>query len=208
MIPDAMKNDVRTRGFTLIELIISMGIIALIGAAVAALQKNAVTLNAILQEDLGGQQELRSVVKNFLTETRSVGPSATGAYPLATVATSTFMFYSDIDLDGSRDRIRYFLSGQTLKKGVIKPSGSPLSYNPSSEKVSDVVHGVLTEAGPVFEYYDTNYDGTTPPLSQPVNVLNVRLIKLNLTVDRDPRRAPGPVSATAQASMRNLKDNL
>lgn len=204
----AMSHANARKGFTLIEMLFVLSIVAIIGGAVAALQKDAVSLNGIIQDDLSGQQEMRTAVKGFLSEVRSVGPSATGAYPLASVATSTFMFYSDIDLDGARDRVRYFLSGTTLKKGVLKPSGSPLTYNAANEKVSDVVHNVITSTPAIFEYYDANYDGTNAALAQPVDVLNVRLVKISLTVDRDTRRPPGPVSITAQSSMRNLKDNL
>lgn len=196
------------KGFTMLELLFVIIIMAIIGGSVAALSRNAITLNGVLQDDLTGQTELRNTVKDFIPLVRSIGPSATGAYALATVATSTFMFYSDVDLDGNRERVRYFLSGATLKKGTIVPSGVPLSYNVANEKISDIVHNVSTNVGAIFEYFDKNYNGTGSPLTQPANVLNVRLVKINLTVDRDPKRAPGPISITAESSMRNLKDNL
>lgn len=196
------------QGFTLIETLFVLGILGVLGAAVAAFQRDTIGLNSIIQDSLSSQQEMRTTVKDFLSEARSAGPSATGAYPLATAATSTFMFYSDIDLDGARERIRYFLSGTTLRKGVVKPTGSPPTYDASTEQVSDVVHGVVDDGNPIFEYYDAGYDGTSMPLAQPVDIPSVRLVKISLTSDRDPLRPPGPVSITAQASFRNLKDNL
>jgi prepilin-type N-terminal cleavage/methylation domain-containing protein len=196
------------RGFTLIEIAIVVAVTALLGGAVAALQRNALSLNAILQDGLTGQQEMRKTVRDFVSEVRSAVPSGSGAYPLATVATSTLTFYSDLDLDNAPERIRYFMSGTTLRKGITEPSGNPVVYNTATERVSDVVHNVTVSASSIFEYYDASYGGEGAPLAQPVNVLNVRLIKITLTVDRDARRAPAPVTITAQASMRNLKDNL
>jgi hypothetical protein len=61
---------------------------------------------------------------------------------------------------------------------------------------------------PVFEYFDENYNGTSTALTQPVNPADVRLIKINVKIDLDPNRAPGPVIYSLQTSIRNLKTNL
>ena len=203
-----MHKTSAPKGFTLIEMVVVMVTLAMIGAAVAAFQRNIVTFNAIIQDDLNGQQELRTGVKNMLFEIRSTAPSSTGTYALDTVASSTLIFYSDLNGDGLRERVRYFLSGKTLKRGVVKPTGSPLTYNLGTETTSDVVHNLVLSATDVFSYYDSSYSGTTAPLTQPVNVLQVRLVRIIMTVDRDPKRAPGPLTITAEATLRNLKDNL
>lgn len=61
---------------------------------------------------------------------------------------------------------------------------------------------------PSFEYFDTNYTGTSSPLVQPVSPSTVRLIRINQRIDIDPNRSPVPVIFTVQASLRNLKTNL
>lgn len=200
-------TEKKAAGFTLIETAIVLGIFTVIGIAVAALQRNAFALNAIIQDGLTGQQELRKTVADFVSAARAAEPSGAGAYPLVSVATSTFTFFSDIDLDGEPERVRYYLSGTTLMKGVIEPSGNPVTYNPATEQASEAVHGVVGSDA-IFEYYDAGYGGEGSPLAQPVNVLDVRLVKMTVAVDRDPRRPPAAVSVTGQASMRNLKDNL
>ena len=67
---------------------------------------------------------------------------------------------------------------------------------------------MANEATPIFDYYDTNYDGTTAPLAQPVSAIAVRLVKITLIIDKNSLRPPAPITMTTQVSMRNLKDNL
>ena len=116
------------------------------------------------------------------------------------IFSQSFTFYSDIDNDSLKEKIRYYLSGAILKKGVIKPNGNPLQYNPANEITKEIVHDVTNGGMAVFNYYDKYYDGTTAPLSQPVNVLDVRLVKITLMTASQ--------TFTTQVSIRNLKDNL
>ena len=105
-----------------------------------------------------------------------------------------------------KEKVRYFLAGTTLQKGVIKPTGSPLIYNSINEKISTFVNNVISTS--IFDYYDENYDGTTAPLSFPVNVSDIRLVKITVMVEQDPNRSPTPMVFSTQVSIRNLKDNL
>ncbi|MEK9201667.1 MAG: hypothetical protein AAB944_01715, partial [Patescibacteria group bacterium] len=110
--------------------------------------------------------------------------------------------------DGLQERVRYFLSGTDLRKGVIKPSGNPLQYNPASETFSTLARDVRNGGQNLFDYYDANYDGTTAALTQPVSVSVVRLVKVTVIIDADINRAPSPKTFMTQVSFRNLKDNL
>ena len=141
----------------------------------------------------------------MISEIRTASVSSNGAYPIDQATVSSFTFFSDINNDNLREKIRYFLSGSTLQKGVIQPTGNPLVYNPANEKISILASGVTSLA---FGYYDKNYDGTTAALSFPINVPVVRLVKITVTIDQDPNRPPGPMTFTTQVSIRNLKDNL
>ncbi len=198
----------RRPGFTLFELVITTFVVALVGGAVYAFQTNVISVNTFLQDSLTGQQEARTTVRRFVTEARSIQIPNNGAFPIATVNPTEFTFYSDVDYDGTRERVRYFLSGSTLRRGIVEPSGDPLAYDPDDETADDVVHNVANGGTAIFSYYDANYDGTTAPLASPVDVTEVRLVKITLIIDRDPNRPPGPSTITTQTSLRNLKDNL
>ena len=78
--------------------------------------------------------------------------SDNGAYPLVTANTQELIFYTDAG--ATVDRINYFISSGILKKGVVKPTGSPLVYNLGSEVVTDVQKDVSNGANPLFLYYD------------------------------------------------------
>jgi prepilin-type N-terminal cleavage/methylation domain-containing protein len=197
------------KGFTLVETILTIFIFSLMMAAVTFFARNIFYLNNIASNTLSVEFETRKVLKPMANEIRSASPSSLGAYPLETLATSTFTFYSDLDGNGVKEKVRYFLSNGSLKKGVIIPTGSPLTYNSASEVITTVVHDVRnTATTSVFQYYDTDYDGTTAPLPSPVAISVVRLVKVSLVVDADPGRPLREKTVTTQVSLRNLKDNL
>ncbi|KKW21557.1 MAG: hypothetical protein UY71_C0024G0007 [Parcubacteria group bacterium GW2011_GWB1_52_7] len=195
-------------GFSIIEALVGVFILTLIGVAVYTFQKDVFSLNRIFSSSLAAQEEARRALRAMSAEIRTASPSSIGAYALAETATSSFAFYGDLDGDSLKERVRYFLNGAIIKRGVIKPSGDPLTYNPANETVSDLVRDVANGAVSVFDYYDADYDGTTQSLAEPVVVSSVRLIKITIMIDKDPSAPPSPMTLTTQISMRNLKDNL
>jgi prepilin-type N-terminal cleavage/methylation domain-containing protein len=194
-------------GFTIIEVLVSIFILTLIGLAVSSFFKDIFSFNRIISGSLTAQDEARRALKTMSAEIRTASPSSLGAYPLVQTATSSFAFYSNIDSDSFKERVRYFLEGVTLKKGIIKPSGSPLTYNPANEIITELIHDVANSATSTFNYYDTVYDGTTQPLTEPINISVVRLVKITIVIDKDSTQPPGPMTLTTQINMRNLKDN-
>lgn len=195
-------------GFSVIDLLVSLFILSLIGVAIWTFQKDVFSLNNVISSTITAQEDVRRVFKTITAEIRSASSSNIGAYPIDSATLTSFVFYSDIDGDRIKERIRYFLNGTILKKGVLKPTGNPLVYNPAAEIIREVVYDVANGATPIFSYYDTNYDGFTPPLTSPIDVLAIRLIKITVIVDHDSSKPPSPVIFTTQASIRNLKDNL
>lgn len=195
-------------GFSMIEVMAGVFILTLIGFVIYAFQKNVFSLNRIISSSLTAQNEARRALKIMSAEIRTASPSSLGAYAIAQATASSFTFYSDIDGDSLKERVRYFVEGAILKKGIIKPSGAPLVYNPANEIVSALIHDVANDVTSIFSYYDTDYDGTTQPISEPVNISVVRLVKIYVLIDKNALAPPAPIAVTTQISMRNLKDNL
>jgi prepilin-type N-terminal cleavage/methylation domain-containing protein len=204
------KKNVRTRGFTLVEIIIVAAISGIVMIGVFALLRDTVGFNRSVQDSLRGQNEARRILRPFANEARGATRSVQGAYPIEMASTSEFIFFADTDEDGNAERIRYYLEGGSFKKSTIAPTGSPLSYDSDDEETIDIVHDVVATSTPVFTYYNTNYDSAsnTAAISQPVSPSAVRLIKVTLTVDKDPNQPPAPFTITTQVSFRNLKSNL
>lgn len=194
----------RPEGLTLLEVVIGLGILGLIILAVAAFQKDFYQLNRLVSGGLSRENDLRRVLKNFGAEVKSASPSSTGSYLIETAAGNSFVFFADIDNDGLKERIRYFRDGAILKKGFTKPGGNPIVYNLANELVSSVIPDVTGPAA-IFSYFDAAYDGATNPLTEPVNVAAVRLVRLTLVVDPNGSRPPAPSTFTMQATFRNLR---
>lgn len=198
----------RASGFSLVEIIIAMGILLFVTLAANALQADIFRITKTTQTSFGIQDEVRRALRLVSAEVRTTSPSSLGAYPVVTVSPTTFTFYADTNGNGIKERVRYFVNGSALQRGVITPTGNPLVYNAANEKVTTLVHSLYNGATPVFSYYNTNYDGMTAPLTDPVDLLVVRLVKITIVTDPNPIVPPIQRTMTTQVSLRNLKDNL
>ena len=194
---------------TLIELLVALGIFMLVSAALSSILTVAFQARTIIWEQLSTQKEGRQIVQDFTNELRSVTASSIGAYVLETAQNNQIVFYSNIDSDSWRERIRYFLDDDILKKGVTKPSGTPLGYATSTDEVitemiHDVINGTTT---PVFYYYDEDYIGSENPMTLPVTLTAVRVVGIKLILEENPRMSPAPLEIETKAQIRNLKTN-
>jgi prepilin-type N-terminal cleavage/methylation domain-containing protein len=196
------------KAFTLLETLVAMSIGVIVLIAVGTFAREIFYDNSIQSGSFSTAQDARTIVTTMVQELRSASPGSDGSYPIVTAGTSTITFFSDINGDGTKERVRYFLATTTLKKGVITPTGSPLGYT-GSEIITTLAYNVRNVGSTsIFNYYDGTYTGTSSPLTQPVAVTAVRLVQINLILDADPNRSPAPRTYTSDATLRNLKDNL
>ncbi len=194
------------RGFTFVEMLIGVAVFIVIALVVTLFAKNIWSYNSSVFASLTGTDTGRQTLKVMVAEIRTTSTADTGAYPIDQASATSFTFYSDIDDDALKEKVRYFVSGTTLQKGVIKPTGSPLTYNAQNEVLTTLMQSLTSSS--VFAYYDKNYDGTTAALSAPVDIPLVRLIKITIVTDQDTNRPPAAMTFSSQVSIRNLKDNL
>lgn len=199
-------NKNKQKGFTLVEVLITMGILVLIIVPLSMMQVNIFSYNRDLQNILITQDQVRNTLQIITSEIRSMGPSSTGAYPIAEAENNALTFYRDADRDGLMEKIRYFLVDDELKKGVTIPTGNPMQYLNTDEKIITVAKNVRNGSN-IFSYYDSGYNGSTAALGQPVDTTVIRLIKVELSVGAANQSSEQVVFAT-QVSLRNLKDNL
>lgn len=200
-----MIKSISQNGFTLLEIIVAMGILIGVMSLVVNFGLNVATFGGFLGENLNSEQELQQTFKVIKSEIRSMGPANTGGYAIESATTTSFIFYSDIDGDGLFERVRYFLDGNILKKGVIKPTGNPLTYVPANEQTREMVHNIVSNPPPIFSYFPKDVDGSGTSLSMPVDPYVIRLLKMDLTTDENPQQLPGPISLRTFITMRNFR---
>jgi prepilin-type N-terminal cleavage/methylation domain-containing protein len=195
------------KGFSLLEVIVSIGIFALLIGAVTQVFLSSWRGNAIIWEQLSTQNEGRKAVQDFGNELREATASSIGSYAIESATSTQIVFYSNIDSDSLVERIRYFVTSSTLKKGVIKPAGNPLAYNSSTESITIIANDVANGTTSVFSYYDGDFIGAGDPLSGAIDVTKIRVVKISLKLEEDPNLSPVPFYVESKAMIRNLKDN-
>lgn len=198
-------------GFTIIEVVVSIAILLMIGLGIITFERSVLTNTKVLQAELNSGQQIRRTLAGFVADLRSASPSSAGAYAIDTAATSTLIFYANVDNDASIERIRYFVATGTLRRAVLKPTGT--IYNVANEKFSTIINDLANPTStPIFTYYDSGYDGftssSTDPLPIPINITSIRMAKMSIVVNPNGVRAPVMQTYTTQVSIRNLKDNL
>lgn len=201
------KNNYK-KGFSLVEIVVVTGILGMIMLAVASFQRNVIVYNKYSQDTLSSIQDARNIIRIMVKDLRTASQGNNGSYALANTATSTITFYSDTDGDGLKEQVRYYISSSTLIRGSIKPSGNPIGYTAGETNTIlayNIRNGTSTA---LFEYFDDTYTGTSSPLTYPLSVADIKLVKINLLINADPNKTPIPKLYTSQVTLRNLKDNL
>ena len=150
-------------------------------------------------------QNARKASGIVIDELRTAKKSDMGDYIFETVATNTISFYSNVDTDAATEKIRYFLSGTELKRGEIKPTGTPLQYSSGNETFSTIAKYLNNQALPIFTYYDTNNNLIANPGAY---IGLIRLVHVSLKINVTPQTAPADYFVDSNIQIRNLKDNL
>lgn len=191
-------------GYTLIEVLITAAVSVGILIIITMFGLDISRFGSTYDQSLEIQQEQELTLHSMAQELRGIGPADTGAYPVAIAGPGSLTFYSDYDGDGRFEQIRYFTAGTTLSRGVTISSGNPVTYSPANEKITEVTHD-LTNPAAVFLYYDQNYTGTEAPLTVPVDIAKIRLVRVTLTADRDALSLPGPSTQNLNVTLRNFR---
>lgn len=196
------------RGISLLEVMVATAVLTTAAIIISAYVIQGYRVNRFTLEQADAIEQARRGTEVMTKEIREADFSDLGSYPIASATNQSLSFYSNLDSDSAVEKIRYFLDTTGFKKGVIKPGGNPLAYNPATEKITLIAQFVQNGSDPIFYYYDGNYPSTTTPLATPANPNQVKLIALKLRVNIDPLTAPEDLTLDTFVQVRNLKDNL
>lgn len=91
-------------------------------------------------------------------------------------------------------------SGSPTPTPTPSPSGS---QTPASTNIQVMAQYVVNGTNPVFYYYDQDYTGSQSPLSYPINLGAIKIIKIHLEIDPNPGRPPEPYLQDTTIQFRN-----
>lgn len=205
-----MTNFSKQKGFTMIEALVTLFATSVLIVGITALVSTILIGSGKQETLLYNADQARRMSFQFKQELRNAYTSSIGSYAVDTAQAQQLIFFTNIDSDAGMERVRYFIQNGALWRGVVDPTGSPLTYNFGNETVREVQSNVANQATPLFYYYDDAYDGTADNfLTQPVDVTDVRYIKLNLMIfNKAGVSNTGVFTITAGGTIRNLKTNL
>lgn len=202
---DKKNRSGQSNGFTLLEIVVVLSISTALILLVAEFIISGYRANLFGKEQDLAIQNARKVNRILVNELREAIQSERGDYILDLTDNNQLSFYSDIDKDSNVEKVRYFLDGTTLKRGLINPTGDPLEYLPENETVGEIAEFLNNQSEPVFTYYDTNNNIIVNPSASKTSI---RLIHISLKINVTPTIAPMDYYVEMDAQLRNLKDNL
>jgi len=148
----------------------------------------------------------------IINNLRKVRQADNGDYPIESGDDFDIKVYLDIDGDGVTERVHYWLDTAVdeIKRGVTEPvTGMPPSYPGTDDTVTTLARYIVNEPSePIFFYYNENYPGDTVnnPLVTPVDIDDVRLVRVFIRMNIDPIKAPNNVNIESFVDLRNLEN--
>ena len=104
--------------------------------------------------------------------------------------------------------MRYWIQGSELRRGILKPSGNPLAYA-GTEQITVLAHNVENGVKGIntFQYFTESYTGTSSPMTLPITIPNIRMVKVMVQIEKDQSKSPVPIRVESITQIRNLKTN-
>ncbi len=198
-----MKVQTLQSGLTFIETLITIFIFTISLGALFGIVINLYKTHDYIFQQSQAIFEARQGIKTMVKEIREARSGDDGSYIIEKADDYEFIFFSDIDDDGKAERVRYFLDGPNLKKGVIKPTGWPISYPSENEEIS-IIASYVRNQPPIFHYYDGNGNELPPP----ARLKDTKMMNVYLVINVDPNRPPQDFVLESYVQLRNLKTNL
>jgi len=205
------------RGFTLVELLVVMLVAGVVAASVLALYGGVVRSAADQGARITNQDSARLAVYEM---SRLIRGACSSDSNLTSVSDSLhragpkeLVFFTDLDGDESAERVRYYLSGTTLRMQTAQADTSenppvyPAAYDTDGVVILD---GIRNGAAALFTYFGFDEDavslyGIAAPDSDPLR-RSVVAVGIRLLVNEQPEIARGGVELSTRVLIRQRYD--
>ena len=197
------RHSHNPRAFTLIEMLVVISITGFVGIALNSMIVSFYRNNAYLLQETSAIDSAHRGLSTSFIDLREASYGDDGSYPLLSVATSSITFFSDIDGDGSVEKIHLYLQNGTFYRGVTDSTSTPPTYVAQKEATTTIATFVRNGTStPLFRYYD---DAGLELSSSTIPIASIRSISTEVMVDLNPLRAPDILILQETATLRNLR---
>jgi len=182
-------------------MLVVITMITMVGFAIQYAIQYFYRANTYVLHGTAAINSARNGITTMASNVREATYGDDGAYPLSSAATSTITFFADVDKDGGVEKVRIYMIGNTLYRGVTNAAGNPPSYAGQAQATTTlatyVANGTST---PLFRYFNEN----GAELTGTINIAQIASIMMTLMVDINPSRAPDIYTLTESATIRNV----
>ena len=188
-------------GFTLTETLVVTAISGFIMLAIAQAIVFFYDTNEYAVKQSAAIRNAKQGVDSLVQDIREAMFADTGAYPVASMATTSLTIFADVKNDKRVEKVRYFLAESDLIRAVTSSTGTPPTYS-GNKSTSTVTSGVrnLQLDTPIFTYFDT--DGNQ--IASSGNRKDLSFAEIELIVNIDPDRQPDNAVIKSSATLRNV----
>ncbi|MCL5410268.1 MAG: type II secretion system GspH family protein [Patescibacteria group bacterium] len=194
-----MRLQKNKKAFSLIEMVVTIALVSMITVIVTAFLSESIKSYRMKRQSVKLEENAAQVMREFEISTRA-------ANEIIRASNNELVFLRYFDLtSASPTQVRYFIDGNTFKIGMTQPVGSePNVTYPSENEVIDLIIKDVVNTDLLFKYYD----GSNLELAMPVNITDIRMVGLSISLDKNGNLPPAPITETTIVSLRNMKDNL
>jgi prepilin-type N-terminal cleavage/methylation domain-containing protein len=145
----------RNRGMTLVEM---LAVLAVASLVLIVISNSILSLHKTNGAGLQTIAEVASARAGMAALTQNLREAAygdDGSYPIASMGTSSIVFFSAIPNGNGAQKIGYILSEGALLKGILS-AGTPPTYSGAAATSSIAEHvSNAADNTPMFRYYDS-----------------------------------------------------
>ena len=218
----SITSRLRSRaGYSLVELVVATLAIGILTAGMLALymgvqRSSADTANRIVNQD--DARTAMNLAERYIRMAQSSDSNLTSSTDAVVYAApQEIVFYADVDGDYHAEKIRYYLSGQSLMMATTEPDlgTSPATYPAEPTTNSIVIMDGITNGGSaLFTYYQLDPDYFTNPvpgndqlviLSNPAtaeDLAKVAAVGLTVYVNENPHLSKNDVKLVSLVQIR------
>jgi prepilin-type N-terminal cleavage/methylation domain-containing protein len=179
--PDAMMRRLRLlvrddRGFTLIEMMVSIAVLGIFFAAFATVVGSAIRHSSEIQEQSVLQTEVRASVDSLVADLRQTSIAGDTTLSRISTATGTQLTFLSPDRQPLMHlrRISYQVTGGQLQRAIATSTNTTDPWAiPALSAWSTVARSIATTSIPVFTYFDVNGASTSVPAN--INTVRIRV---------------------------------